>query len=74
MRILPLLSCSVLGFVGNSLQEENSWAECKSHLLENISHIFCVKGWYEKGLCSIFLRIGSRWASTSREFSTRPDF
>jgi hypothetical protein len=26
MRILPLLSGSVLGFVGNSFREGNSWA------------------------------------------------
>jgi len=30
MRILPLLSGSVLGFVGNSFREGNSWAECEA--------------------------------------------
>jgi len=34
MRILPLLSGSVLSFVGNSFCEGNSWAECKAQLLE----------------------------------------
>ena len=34
IRILALLSGSVLVFVGNSLREGNSWAACKANLLE----------------------------------------
>jgi hypothetical protein len=34
-RIMPFLTGSLLKFLGDCLREGNSWAECKSRLLEN---------------------------------------
>jgi len=43
MRILPLLSGSVLGFVRNSFREGNSWVECKAQMLERYFPYFVRK-------------------------------
>jgi len=43
IRILALLSGSVLVFVGNSLREGNNWAACKAHLLEK-NFLYFVRG------------------------------
>jgi hypothetical protein len=39
-RILPLVSGSFLTFLGSCLRANNSWAECKSQLLQQYFSIF----------------------------------